>query len=148
MSRNSATASLDDVNWPVLRIGRPDCAMQTIATKEQLTRATFLGLTALAQMKCYHLIDSDGVVFELSDPIALRYYGTLQRLVMLLFNPTIAIDFRNVVRQSQLDVAQVQELVIKEIKADLDFWGERGEPDELVSDVASCKTIREIIQLF
>jgi len=114
-----------------------------------LCRATVTGLQALEAMSEYYIVDASGVRFDLRQarPEGARW-SPFRRVVMGVLNPVISIEFADVSKRGRVALADLKDLICRDIDQNLEYWLEVDDPAGRKERVQRAADIAELFSLF
>jgi hypothetical protein len=141
-----SVSGLEEIKWPVLRFGSPNCTMLKYESGAHLTNASPKTLDAWRQMDEYFVIDSQGKRYNLSNP---KFVNPPKGLGIFLSRLGGAVEPVHWACEDAgvLSVDQIRSLILDNFKEYETVW-QAYEMDELRRRLASAKSVTDIMNVF
>lgn len=132
----------DELRWPVLVFGEPNCVMMCFASNEYFASGSAKALKGWRALRDYYLVDSEGIVYRLQHP----KFRTEPTLFQKLMGTELPISWQ-LERGKAVDVEKVRELVLDNFNSYESYW-EGCDVDWLKRQVLQARTIPAIMDIF
>lgn len=140
--------SMNDIKWPVLRFGSPNCSALKYSDPKQFVLATYSGIKQFRGMTEYYVIDSSGRRFDFDDLHPIKKIGRLKAILYHIFNPVIKIDFGKIIIRGDVSLNELKARMKNDFDEHDDVWSDYGEINGLKIRVDACSSHREVIEMF
>jgi hypothetical protein len=138
----------DQVRWPALLFGRPNCVMQQIDSPDGLTHIRYAGINAINRLSEYYLVDSGGNVFRLHDVHVKAEIGICRKVLFALCNPLIEAEYGGVSRDGTLTIDVLRERMMQDINEHHEYWSDVSDIENRITQIKQANTVEALIRVF
>ncbi|MBX3180317.1 MAG: hypothetical protein KF886_23450 [Candidatus Hydrogenedentes bacterium] len=131
----------DDIHWPALRFGAPDCSVLKYDSSEVFIYASTKKLARWKNMEYYFLVDSKGTRYCLESP----EYASPPSLLAKLMGRKSRVRWRVGIIDT-ITVAELRRLVLADIEKYQSLWLAR-DIETIEKSLDRAQTIEDIMQM-